>query len=548
MAFAGAHNMSFALGARLALATLILFLILIQPNHPGAMTWGALRLLPLELPAIILTLVALGESRVSRILRIVLVFVLTLIVVLKTADLVSFNALSRGFNPVADMMLVDAFVRLLAGSVGAVLAVLAVVAGVLVIIVVGALLWWATGVWAHLALPRARLFAVPAAIACALVVAQVGTTMGGWRLPVSPPGAAFTARIGIERVTLIRRTITETAAFRAQVGQDPFGGARDLLDLIDRDVLVVFVESYGRTSHDTPLYAEPHGATLARYEGLLAQQGVAMQSGFLSAPTRGGQSWLSHATVANGMWIDNQIRYGAALASGRETLFHHAANNGFRTAAVMPQITLDWPEADRMGFDDVLPAADLGYEGLPFNWVTMPDQFTLAAIDRLVREPVDDQHSFIQVALATSHAPWVPIPDIIAWDALGDGTVFNDVATSGDTPEVVWRDRDRIRAQYSLAIDYSLSAVFEYALLHAADPPLMIVIGDHQAAEFVALDNRAHVPLHVIGPAGLVAALGAIAPDAGLLPAPDGEVTPMDALRDAVLTAYSSRLSGGATQ
>lgn len=519
--------MSVPVLVRLAIATLVLFLVLIQPNHPGAITWGALRLFPLELPAIIFTLIALGDGRTGRIFRAVLVAALTLIMVLKTADLVSFNALSRGFNPVTDMMLVDAFVRLLAGSVGSLLAMLAVIAAVGGIILAAAILWWSMQVWTLLALPHARHFAVPAVLACVLVAAQVGTVMGSWRAPFDSPGAAFTTRIGIERVKLIRRTITETAAFQVQARQDPFRGARDLLDLIDRDVLVIFVESYGRTSHDTPLYADVHRATLKRYESLLRGRGVAMQSGFVSAPTHGGQSWLSHATLANGMWIDNQVRYGAALASGRKTLFHHAANNGFRTAVVMPQITLRWPEADRMGFDDVLPAADLGYRGLPFNWVTMPDQFTLAAIDRLVRDPMTDQHSFIQTALATSHAPWVPIPDIIAWDTLGDGTVFNETATSGDTPEVVWRNRDRIRAQYSLAIDYSLSAVLEYALLHAADPPLMIVIGDHQAAEFVALDKRAHGPLHVIGPAHLVAALKGVTPDAGLLPAADAAVTPM---------------------
>lgn len=540
--------MSVPVLVRLAIATLVLFLVLIQPNHPGAMTWGALRLFPLELPAIIFTLIALGDGRTGRIFRAVLVAALTLIMVLKTADLVSFNALSRGFNPVADLMLVDIFVRLLAGSVGSLLAMLAVIAAVGGIILAAAILWWSMQVWTLLALPHARHFAVPAVLACVLVAAQVGTVMGSWRAPFDPPGAAFTTRIGIEQVKLIRRTITETAAFQVRARQDPFRGARDLLDLIDRDVLVIFVESYGRTSRDTPLYADVHRATLKRYESLLRGRGVAMQSGFVSAPTHGGQSWLSHATLANGMWIDNQVRYGAALASGRKTLFHHAANNGFRTAVVMPQITLRWPEADRMGFDDVLPAADLGYRGLPFNWVTMPDQFTLAAIDRLVRDPMTDQHSFIQTALATSHAPWVPIPDIIAWDTLGDGTVFNETATSGDTPEVVWRDRDRIRAQYSLAIDYSLSAVLEYALLHAADPPLMIVIGDHQAAEFVALDKRAHGPLHVIGPAHLVAALKGVTPDAGLLPAADAAVTPMDALRDAVLMAYSTRLSTGAAE
>ncbi len=527
---------------RLGLATLVLFLVLIQPNHPGAMTWGALRLFPLELPAIILTLIALGDGRVGRLVRGALVFALTLIVVLKTADIVSFNALSRGFNPVADMLLVDAFVRLLAGAVGGVLAGLAVLGAVLSIFAIAAVLWWSMRVWAGLSVPGARLFALPAAVACALVVAQVGQSMGTWRLPFPSPGAAFTARVGAERVSLVRRTVAEIAAFREEVKQDPFTDARDLLDQIDRDVLVIFVESYGRTSHDTPLYADVHRETMARYEAQLSAAGLTMQSGFLEAPTRGGQSWLSHATLANGLWVNNQVRYGAALASGRETLFHHAANNGFSTAAVMPQITLDWPESEVMGFDEVLAAKDLGYHGLPFNWVTMPDQFTLAALDRLVRHDVD-ANRFVQVALATSHAPWVPVPEILPWDALGDGQVFNDVATSGDTPEVVWRDRDRIRAQYSLAIDYALSAVFEYALRHAADPPLMVVLGDHQAAEFVALDSRAHVPVHVIGPQRLVQALSQIAPDPGLLPGADTVPIPMDKVRDIFLDAYSSRIA-----
>ena len=48
----------------------------------------------------------------------------------------------------------------------------------------------------------------------------------------------------------------------------------------------------------------------------------------------------------------------------------------------MPAITLPWPEADWFGYDRVLAARDLGYRGQPFNWVTMPDQFTLAAFER----------------------------------------------------------------------------------------------------------------------------------------------------------------------
>ncbi|KGE04219.1 putative membrane protein [Pseudohaliea rubra DSM 19751] len=271
-----------------------------------------------------------------------------------------------------------------------------------------------------------------------------------------------------------------------------------------------------------------------------------MASGLLASPTRGGQSWLAHATFANGLWVDGQTRYGAVLASGRQTLFHLAGEAGFHTAAVMPQITLDWPESATMGFETILAAAELDYRGQPFNWVTMPDQFTLTAMDRLLRaERVDDRPLFIQVATGSSHAPWVPVPELLAWEAIGDGHVFDAVAASGEPPEEVWRDSDRVRDQYRMAIDYALETVLSYAARHADDAPLMIVLGDHQAAGFVALDERPHVPMHLIGPAHLV---GRAAVDwglaSGLFPPDSAPVVAMDKMRDRILETFSSTAAG----
>ncbi|MFD2816280.1 sulfatase-like hydrolase/transferase [Paracoccus aerius] len=286
----------------------------------------------------------------------------------------------------------------------------------------------------------------------------------------------------LARAEVLGRTAQDLRRIRQLAAEDPLADAPGLLSAIDRDVLVVFVESYGRASFDVPFHAGRHLPTLRRAESRLAGAGLAMRSGFLAAPTQGGQSWLSHATFANGLWIADQASHAAVLASGRQGLFHHARRAGFRTAAVMPAITRPWPEAATMGFDRVLAASDLGYRGLPFNWVTMPDQFTLAATDRLLRDGAGPPHLFAQVALISSHAPWVPVPDLLPWDRLGDGRVFDPMAVAGDPPEVVWRDRDRVRAAYRDAVDYSLSTVMDYALLHAGDPPLMIVLGDHQPA------------------------------------------------------------------
>ncbi len=532
---------------RPALAAFIVFLVLIQPNHPAAFGWGVFLNVPLELPAILLAAMTLGQSRAGFFFRIAVTAILVILVTLKGADMISFNALSRGFNPVSDVPLIEALVRLLTGAIGPVLAIAAIIGTLAFIVLTAALVWWALRAWARIDMrPMSAIIAGAASAVFAVVaVAEVGHTMGRWTLPVSPPGTAFTARLGVERIVLVQETLADLRIFRTAATQDPFTDAPDLFTAIDRDVIVIFVESYGRTSFDTPFYADLHRHTLSDYEGRLGDLGVSMQSGFLTSPTQGGQSWLAHSTFANGLWIDNQTSYAAALASGRETLFHYGASAGLHTAVVMPQITLDWPEVEVMGFDTVLVSEDLGYEGLPFNWVTMPDQFSLAAMDRLLRQDTGDTPTLMQIALVSSHAPWLPVPQIIPWEDLGDGTIFNEVASSGDTPAVVWRDYDRVRDQYRLAIDYALQSVLEYAVLHADSPPLMIVVGDHQAAEFIALDDRAEVPIHIIGPAQLVERLSQAAPYAGLLPPDDAPVTPMDQMRDIILRAFADPMAEG---
>ena len=533
------------------LAVVILDLLLIQPNHPAAVAWDALLLFPLELPAILLALLALGASRAGVALRLALVAALTIIVVLKTADFIMFTSLNRGFNPLGDMPLVGYFYDLIVGNLGHAATIAVIVGAMLVIAGLAAALWWAMRVWSRLLLPRPlpALAAVAAVAAVGFVITDVGAKMGRWSTPFSYPGTAFTARVAVERIETAQQTIADLRVFRAAAKNDPFAGQAGLFDLLDRDVIVVFVESYGRTSLDTPLYANLHRETLTNAQTQLEALGLAMSSTLLASPTQGGQSWLAHSTFASGLWIADQTSYRAALSSGRSTLFHLAGQSGFHTAAVMPQITLNWPEAQFMGFETILAEADLGYAGQPFNWITMPDQFTFAAMDRLLRnQRSDDRPFFIQMALGSSHAPWVPVPEVIDWNALGDGTVFDPLVAASDPPRVVWQDNNRVRAQYRLAVDYALQTVFAYAALHADNPPLMIIVGDHQAAGFIALDDRPHVPMHIVGPQPLVDLLSDANFTPGLVPPETTPVRRMDLMRAHILQALSSRLIAEVTQ
>lgn len=528
----------------LVLAALVLDLVLIQPNHPAAVAWVALLLFPLELPAILLALLAFGQSRAGLIFRILLVAVLSTILVLKSADFVMFVSLNRGFNPVADLPLVGSFFDLIRGAIGPAASIGAMIAAVLVTQAVILVLWWACGTWARITVPSLgrSLAATAALVATAIMIADIGAKMGRWTLPFNYPGTAFTARVGVERVATARQTIADLRVFRAAAQNDPFANATGLFDLVDRDVLIIFVESYGRTSLDTPFYADTHLETLAAAETQLSALGLELSSTLMTSPTQGGQSWLAHSTFANGLWIDNQTSYRAALDSGRQTLFHLAADAGFHTAAVMPQITLHWPESETMGFETILAANDLGYQGTPFNWVTMPDQFTFAAMDRLLlANRTDTRPMFVQLATGSSHAPWVPVPDLLPWQDVGDGTIYNPIVATSDAPAIVWQDHDRVRAQYRMAVDYALQTVFAYAALHADNPPLMIVLGDHQAAGFVALDERAEVPMHLIGPKHLVDLLSDADFHPGLIPPATTRIRDMDQFRAYMLNALSSQ-------
>jgi len=148
-------------------------------------------------------------------------------------------------------------------------------------------------------------------------------------------------------------------------------------------------------------------------------------TGWSRSPTMGGLSWLAHGTFLSGLWVDNQARYDRLMMSDRRSLNRLFREAGWRTAAIMPAITMDWPEGSYYGYDTIFASDDLGYQGKPFNWVTMPDQYTLVAFDRLVRHAGNDRPVMAEIALISSHAPWTPVPELIDWADVGDGRAFD---------------------------------------------------------------------------------------------------------------------------
>jgi hypothetical protein len=526
-------------------AALALYALLAVPASKDALGAAFIHF-PLEWAVIVLgVLVWPGTVRAIPAVAIALSVVIVLVSVLKAADIAMLTSLNRPFNAVVDMFLVRAGLNVLQGSIGTAATGLVIAFGALFLIAIGFALYLALRSIAAVTLagPARALAATGLFAALLLSLADLVQARGAWQAPVDLPGTAVNARVVAEHLVRGKRAAADLEAFSAAAALDPYADRTDLFDRsAGRDVIFIYIESYGRSSIDNPLYAGTHVPKLARAEGILKAAGYAMQTGWLTSPTVGGQSWLAHGTLASGLRTTDQSLYGAMLASDRQSLFHLAQASGFRTAAVMPAITLAWPEALRMGFDTVLAAEDLHYAGQPFNWVTMPDQYTLSAFEKLL--PADPRDDFLQIALISSHAPWVPVPQMIAWEEVGDGRVFDRWATSGDSPAVVWRDRDRVRDQYRMAIDYALEAAFGY-VARRADLPLFVILGDHQPAGFVAGIESRDVPVHLIGPPELVALAAAWGWRDGLVPDADTPVWPMEAFRDRFIRAYTTTLTLG---
>lgn len=82
------------------LGAVLLFAVLVLPNHPDAIGWSALAQVPLELPILVLAMVSVGRrDRIAAVIAAVLVAA----AFLKLADIGMFLAYNRVFNPNLDV-------------------------------------------------------------------------------------------------------------------------------------------------------------------------------------------------------------------------------------------------------------------------------------------------------------------------------------------------------------------------------------------------------------------------------------------------------------
>lgn len=528
-----------------ALAAVLVLVPLVLPNRLTSLTTGAFTRFPVE--ALLLGgLLLVLPGKAKRIAGALAGVGIVLVTIVKVLDMGTYSVLGNPFDLLFDWNLIPDGASAYSDSVGHTTTRLAEI-GVGVLVVALLVLLPLSVIRLGNVLSRHTRRSAQALVALGVVWLLCS------ELAVhNPDGQVFATRnsaaLTWQSVQQVRSDMKDLGAFSKAAAHDPFAAtppSQLLTGLRGKNVMFVFVESYGRCAVQDPVIGPGVDQVLTQETAKLQQAGFASRSAFLTSATYGGSSWLGHSTFLSGMWVDSQSRYRMVTHSNRMPLTAAFQRTGaWRTVGIVPGTTKAWPEAKWEGLDHVYDQSRLGYNGPVFSWSTMPDQYALAAFQRLENGQPHDKPLMSEIILTSSHWPWAPIPKTIPWDQLGDGFVFWPIKKAGKTPGEVWRQTLQVRAEYGRSIQYAVSNLVDFVLKYGDKNTVLVFLGDHQPTAIVSGGNASHdVPVSIVAAdPNVMQRISGWGWQDGLLPNPTtAPVWKMNAFRDRFLTAYGSQ-------
>ncbi len=519
---------------------------LVAPDRAWQFAPAAFVRIPVE--AVVLVAVALVlPPKPRRIVATIAGFLFGLLAIDKILNIAFYEEIDRAFNPIRDWSSIGPAMGVVRDAIGKTLTDIVLVAAwiglILLVVAIAASTIHITAVAARHRRGSVRGLAALTAIwgLCAGLSLQL--------TPGSPVASASAAGLAVSQVRAAQAALSDPRRFeRAIHSPDPqarIPASHLLTGLRGKDVIIAVVESYGQVAVRGTSFSPGVDAVLRRHTTLLARAGWSTQSAWLTSPTFGGISWLAHSTLQSGLWVNTNQRYGELVASNRFTLSDAFRKAGWRTVADDPSDNHHWAIGTYFyHYDQTYNRHDVGYRGPAFSYASMPDQYTLAAFQRLELAP-GHKPLMAEIDLVSSHIPWAPLPTMVPWNKVGDGSVFDPMPARSESAITVWRNQNTVRKFYGRSIQYSLDALTSW-VTELNDPNLVLIMyGDHQPHTTVSGAGANHeVPISIVArDPSVFRQIASWHWQNGLLPGLGAPVERMSAFRNQFLSAFSTASS-----
>ena len=524
------------------LSVVLVWAALVAPDQPRYLTVTGFLRLPIELLVLIALALVLPRTP-RRIVAVIAGLALTLVVVLKVINYEVFTLYNRPYDPLGDTSQLGNGIETLRSLVGGTETKEIEVGAVIGTVVLAVLLVLATLRLTRVAATNRRW--ALRTVAGLAAVGALCSVLGAQLMSHTPITSTLSAGLVVDEVNAVRADLHDRSVFGAQIKHDPIATTPTnqlLTGLRGKNVLLVFVEAYGQQAVEGRSFSPEVDAVLTKGNKQLRSAGFSSRSGFLKSATYGGISWLAHSSLQAGLWVNNQDRYNQLISAKRFTLAQAFKQAGWRTVVDDPSNDRPWPQGKAFyHWDTIYNRYQVGYHGPTFTYASMPDQYIFSALNRLQLTQPHKQPLFAEVDTVSSHMPWNRIPEQIPWSQVGNGSIYNRIASDHETGSF-WSNPPRVQAAYGRSVVYAMSTLISYVQHFGKKNDVLIVVGDHQPLPIVSgLRSNHDVPISIIAhDPQVLKQIGSWGWNAGLQPRANAPVWPMSAFRNKFLDAFDS--------
>src|SRR5260370_2725010 len=109
----------------------------------------------------------------------------------------------------------------------------------------------------------------------------------------------------------------------------------------------------------------------------------------------------------------------------------------------------------------------------------MPAQSCWAGVQR-GELGAGERPGMAELEMVSSHEPWGPLPTMVPWSKVGNGSIFDPMPARCETPLSILGSASKERQAFGKSLQYSMQALTSW-VTELNDPNLvLILLGDYQ--------------------------------------------------------------------